>query len=348
MSKKIKVGLIGLNYGKQIAEVALAENGPAHPYFELAAVCQRSKDQCDVAAKKYGVKAYYSIDDLLKDDEIPVIIDMTGPNGRASRLRQIIQAGKDVMTTKPFETSSVEAAKILEEAKALGRIIHLNSPNPGASPDLAVIEAWTQKYDLGTPVAARAEVWTHYRDEADGSWYDDPAQCPAAPIFRIGIYLINDLVRLFGRAKQVSVMQSRMFTGRPTPDNAQLDIEFESGALANVYASFCCRDGDHYRNGLTVNFEKGTAYRNVGATRGKKESELGLVMNDEIWAPRQLMDTSNIDMASGLYDWAGFKAAVDGAPGAPSYNIDHIVEPLRIIEAMAVAQNSCAHTLVEH
>ena len=345
---KIKVGLIGLGFGKQIAEIALAENGPGYPYFELAAICDIDKDKRDEAAQKYGVKAYASIEELLTDNEISVIIDIAGPYGRASRLRQIIQAGKDVMTTKPFETSSVEATKILEEAKALGRTIHLNSPNPGVSPDLAVIQTWMAQYDLGAPVAARAEVWTHYRDEADGSWYDNPAQCPVAPIFRIGIYLINDLVRIFGRAKQVSVMQSRMFTGRPTPDNAQLGIEFESGALANVFASFCCRDGDHYRNGLTVNFERGTAYRNVGGTRGKSESELELVMNDEVWAPRQLVDTSSIDMASGLYDWAGFKAAVDGAPEAPSYNIDHIVEPLRIIEAMAIAQNSGEHTLVQH
>lgn len=345
---KIKVGLIGLGFGKQIAEVALAEGGSGYPYFELAAVCDFDKDKRDEAAQKYGVKAYASIDELLTDDDIPVILDIAGPNGRASRLRQIIQAGKDVMTTKPFETSSVEATKILEEAKDLGRIIHLNSPNPGASPDLAVIEAWKHKYDLGTPVAARAEVWTHYRDKADGSWYDHPDQCPAAPIFRIGIYLINDLVRVFGRAKQVSVMQSRMFTGRPTPDNAQLGIEFESGALANVFASFCCRDGDHYRNGLTLNFERGTVYRNIGGTRGKDESELELVMNDEVWAPRQLVDTNNIDMGSGQYDWAGFRAAVDGATNAPSYNLDHIVEPLRIIEAMAIAQNTHQNTLVQH
>jgi hypothetical protein len=53
-------------------------------------------------------------------------------------------------------------------------------------------------------------------------------------------------------------------------------------------------------------------------------------------------------MGSGLYDWEGFRAAVDGKPNAPSYDIDHIAEPLRIIEAMAIAQNTQQTTLVQH
>ena len=281
---------------------------------------------------------YTDLDKLLQNEEIPTIGLFTGPVGRAGLLDRIIEAGKDVITTKPFENDPAAATDVLEKAKRLGRVIHLNSPNPGLSPDLAAIQRWRNELDMGAPVAARADVWAHYREEADGSWYDDPAKCPAAPILRLGIYLINDLVRLFGRARRVGVMSTRLFTGRPTADNAQLAIEFENGALATVFAGFCVRDGDHYRNSLIVNFERGTVYRNVGPERNGDDTKLSVVVNDDVWQPRRIADGTTVQIHSGGYDWAGFAAAVHGEADAPTYEIAHIVEPLRIIAAMAEAE----------
>ena len=119
---------------------------------------------------------YTDLDKLLQNEEIPTIGLFTGPVGRAGLLDRIIEAGKDVITTKPFENDPAAATDVLEEAKRLGRVIHLNSPNPGLSPDLAAIQRWRNELDMGAPVAARADVWAHYREEADGSWYDDPAK----------------------------------------------------------------------------------------------------------------------------------------------------------------------------
>ncbi len=129
---KLNIGMVGLNFGIQMIERHIL-SGPGEPYFDLAAVCRRDKTKCDEAAAKFGVKAYYTIDDLLADDEIPVIVDMTGPIGRAERIRSMIEAGKHVMTTKPFELGSQAAAAVLSRARELGRIVHLNSPVPAAN-----------------------------------------------------------------------------------------------------------------------------------------------------------------------------------------------------------------------
>ena len=102
MITKINVGMVGLNWGVKIIDEHLID-GPASPYFKLAAVCQRNREKCDAMAAKYGAKAYYSIPDLLADPDIPVICLMTGPVGRAEQIRQIVEAGKHVMTTKPIE-----------------------------------------------------------------------------------------------------------------------------------------------------------------------------------------------------------------------------------------------------
>ena len=201
---RIPIAIVGLNFGSHIIELL----GGVEPLFRLAAVCDLDFAKAKERAAGLGVRAYGNLDDLLADPDIPVIGLFTGPAGRAELLGQIIRAGKDVITTKPFEVDPKAAAAVLLEAKRLGRVIHLNSPSPLLSPDLAQIVRWRDEYDLGRPTGARAEAWASYQEAADGGWHDDPARCPLAPVFRIGIYLINDLIHLFGSIEAVQVFHS--------------------------------------------------------------------------------------------------------------------------------------------
>lgn len=340
--------LVGLGFGRKIVD-CLLENGE-NPHVQLVGICDMDRTKSEAVATQYtGLKIYEDLDAVLADDSIQTVGLFTGPNGRAALLSKIIRTGKDVMTTKPFEVDVAAATAIHEEADQLGRVIHLNSPTVVPSPAMQAIHDWRDEFDLGAAVAARADIWTHYRDQADGSWYDDPQRCPVAPVFRLGIYLINDLVRLFGRARKVNVLSTRLFTGRPTPDNAQLAIEFENGALANIFASFCVRDGDHYRNSLTVNYERGTIFRDVGAERTPEVGNLSLITNADVWAPRKVSAQIEFPEADNDdYNWAAFAAAVNRQSDAPTYDKEHILEPLRIIDAMALAEQTGQTTPVQH
>ncbi|MGB2976078.1 MAG: HEAT repeat domain-containing protein, partial [Phycisphaerae bacterium] len=274
---RLRIGIVGLNFGRHI--LAQLRSGPAAGRFDVAAVCDLDAEKVRQYAGETGARACRDYAELLADPTIPAVGLFTPPAGRAELIRQALRAGKHVMTTKPFEVDVEAAAAILAEARAAGRIIHLNSPAPTLSPDLAQIRAWQSEYDLGRPVGCRAEVWADYRERADGTWYDDPRRCPVAPIFRLGIYLIHDVLLFFGAPQSVQVMHARVRTGRPTSDNAQLALRFRDGGLANIYASFCVGDGDSYRNGLTLNFERGTIYRNSGPQRAEGcAAELALVM----------------------------------------------------------------------
>ncbi len=245
------------------------------------------------------------------------------------------------MTTKPFEVDPDEAASILREAVRRKRVVHLNSPAPVLSPDLEQIARWRQRFHLGRPIAARAEAWVSYREKADGTWYDDPGRCPVAPVFRLGIYLINDLIRLFGPAQQVQVIQSRLSTRRPTSDNAQLGILFKNGALANIYASFCIDDAQEYVNSLTLNFERGTIYRDVGslAARGKLV-QLQLVTKGK--AGRRTVTQKAVASRSGGYHWPAFHRAVQLRKPPTAAFIRELVEGLRVITAMSRAERSAS------
>ena len=200
---------------------------------------------------------------------------------------------------------------------------------------------WAESHDLGRIVACRCDTWASYRERPDGKWFDDPVLCPVAPIFRLGIYLINDIVRLMGKAKAVQVIGSRLFTERPTPDNAQLGILFESGAIANVFASFCVEDGQYYKNALVLNFERGTITRNNGPlTREKvmRESTLSLTTLDE--EKRQIVKNITVAGSAEEYPWEMFFRALRDELTVPEDTDRAIVEAVRIVSTMARAERS--------
>ena len=335
---KLNIGIVGLNFGREIIARELI-TGPAQPYFELAAVCDLVVGKADQAAKQYRVKAYYDIDSLLTDPNIPVIGLYAGPVGRAALIRRIIRAGKDVMTAKPFETDPDAALDVLIEARRLGMVVHLNSPSSLFTDDLQQIQDWRNEYNLGRPIACRADTWGSYREKPDGSWYDDPDQCPVAPIFRIGIYTINDIVRFFGEPEAVQVMHSRILTERPTPDNAQLNIRFKNGAIASVFASLCVDDREFWKASLVMNFESGTVYRNAGpVSDGASRSDMAVVYR--VGEKEKGVERVRLEGRSGEYQWEIFHRAVAGEKLEGEVTLEEIVAGLRVIRTMRRTQVS--------
>src|SRR5258708_4838665 len=336
--KPLNIGFVGLGWGSHVAEALLS--GPAQKFFRLAAVCDMDAAKVAEFSVRHQVKGYCALDQLLADDASPSIALFSGPAGRAELLSRIIRAGKDVMGDEPVELDAVAGRRILAEARSLGRTIHVNSPPPEPPGYIGQIQRWQQEYSLGRPISCRGEMLVSYREKTDGRWLDDPALCPAAPIFRLGIYSINDLVRLFGRVNAVQVLANRLFTERPTADNAQLGLLFENGAIGSVHASFCIDNGQHYANALTLNYERGTITRNVlpvGYGQAEGSSRLRLVATQgrkEVvtaeWESREI---------SGAYPWETFYEAITRRR-AVEMPIDEIVHAFEIVAAMARAERS--------
>ena len=347
---KVKIAIVGLGFGHQIVRHIAEES--AGEYMELAAVCDMDEEKAKLYGEKHGVPYYTDLNELLQQDDIPTIGLYTGPVGRAKLLNTILDAGKDIMTTKPFETDCDAALQVLKRAESLGRVLHLNSPNPCLADDLALAKLWSKKHNLGPALSCTLTVWCRYHEVADGTWYDDPVKCPVPPIFRLGIYLINDLVGIFGEAEKVTVLSSRMFTGRPTADQGQLSILFKNGEIATIFASFCIEDGDQYQNTMILNHERGTIYRNSGPYRktlaGDQKSEMSLVMGNPREPEKRRVEENEIVLsASGRYQWNYFAQAVRGEDIPQVTKPEDVVAALRIIEALSEADQGNGVALVK-
>lgn len=341
---KLNMGIVGLRFGSTVIEDILGGDGSR--FFHIHGVCDMDRAKTDEAAAKYKAKPYYSLESLLADPEVRVIGLYTPPAGRAELIRRIVRSGRDVITTKPFELDPVAASRALAEAADAGRVVHLNSPGPIWHETLKLMKEWSVQYDLGMPVGWRADIWVNYREKKDGGWYDDPERCPVAPIFRLGIYIINDMVRLFGPAHRVSVMSSRLLTERPTVDNAQLSIQFRNGALANLFGSFCVDDSQRYKSPMIVNYERGTFYWNVMPTPEGESAKLTLVTKDAVSRERVIAETAAAG-GGGRYQWETFYDAVVGRKPSSENYVRDIVEGLKVIEAMRKADRTGTAQFVE-
>lgn len=339
--------MVGLHFGRTIVKHQLRSSSIS-ANFTLKGVCDLDQSLAASTAQEYGVHHYLDLDEVLADPEVEVVGLFTGPVGRAELVRRIVRAGKHIMTTKPFEIDPHAADSALREAEERDRFVFLNSPEPRKPADLAMIEAWQSVHKLGNVIAARAEVWASYREVPDGTWYDDPELCPVAPILRIGIYSLNDMVSILGTPVQVNVMENRFRTQRVTSDIAQATISFENGSIGAVFASFCIDDGHPYGNDLVLNFERGTIRRRVVNERadGTRVIRLSIdAMNDR----GSLVDGSlDFHERTGTYDWEWLCRCIDGTSRIDAGELRRqTVSGVRVIEALGRSVRSRSTVPVE-
>lgn len=85
---------------------------------KLLAVCDTDKDRADLFAAKYGSKAYYAFEDLLKNEPNVAIVSICTPNGfHAEHSIKALQAGRHVLCEKPLCLTNAAAWQMIETEK---------------------------------------------------------------------------------------------------------------------------------------------------------------------------------------------------------------------------------------
>ena len=123
----LKVGVVGMRGIGTKHAGCHQENELA----ELVAVCDVIKERADKGAEKFGVKAYYSLADMLAaHPELDIIDVCTGGYENGSwhfePTMQALEAGKHVLCEKPLSNQVVEARQMVARAEELGLYLGCN------------------------------------------------------------------------------------------------------------------------------------------------------------------------------------------------------------------------------
>ena len=111
----------------KVAVVGLRGIGDNHtnchkndPLSNLVAVCDVVKERADATAKKHGVKAYYDLREMLRNEPIDIVDVTTGGYENGSwhfePAMEALEAGKHVLVEKPLSNDVGEARQMVAKA----------------------------------------------------------------------------------------------------------------------------------------------------------------------------------------------------------------------------------------
>jgi predicted dehydrogenase len=237
-----KVGIIGVGN----ISPAYINGCRAFDILELVACADLDLDRARKVAQEYQIPRALTVEQLLADPEIDLVINLTIPAAHAEVSLRAIAAGKHVYSEKPLAAVLDDGRRILEAAKARGVLV-------GCAPDTFLFGQHQTARKLvddgaiGRPVAAAA----FYASRGPEPWHPNPDFFYApggGPMLDMGPYAITCLVNLLGPAVRVAGVVQTSFPQRVakdghtipvhTPTHYSGTIEFASGALATVVMSF--------------------------------------------------------------------------------------------------------------
>jgi predicted dehydrogenase len=108
----VKVGVIGCG---KISGIYL-ENGAIFDDVEIVACSDLVLERAEAQAQEYGIPRAYSPKELLADEEVEIVLNLTIPVAHAEVSLAALEAGKHVYTEKPLAVSLEEGQRMLEVA----------------------------------------------------------------------------------------------------------------------------------------------------------------------------------------------------------------------------------------
>jgi predicted dehydrogenase len=246
----IRAGLIGFGLGGRVFHAPLISSVAG---MELAAVFERNSNK---AAERYpGITTYRSLDDLLADSSLDLLV-VTTPNGTHFELaRQILGAGRNVVVDKPTALTSTEIAELIELAAARN-VLLIPFHNRRWDGDFRTIAQLLREGTLGELVHFES-TFDRWRPvpRAGATWKEDPAN--GGMLLDIGTHLADQALVLFGLPETVSAEVRRERPSEGSNDSFTVRLGYpglEVVLSANVLSTLA-RPRFHLR-GTTGNYWK--------------------------------------------------------------------------------------------
>jgi len=248
--EKIKVGIIGTG---NISGIYF-QNGKRFESMEVVACADLDVERAKEKAAEHGIRGY-SVEDLLADPDIQMVINLTIPAAHASVCLKALEAGKHVYVEKPLAVTREEGQQVLELAKRKGLLVG-SAPDTflggGIQTSIKLIEdGW-----IGTPIGATAFMMSGGHE----TWHPSPEfyyQKGGGPMFDMGPYYLTALIALLGPITRVTgsaraSFPERTISSQPkfgqkvkveTPTHVAGIMEFASGPIGTLLTSFDVKGG---------------------------------------------------------------------------------------------------------
>ena len=258
-----KIGLIGCG---NIAETYFR----SQEYFNninIIACADINKDASDKCAKKNRIESL-TVDELLSDDSIEIVLNLTIPQAHYDVSKKSLESGKHVYSEKPMAIKLNDAKNLLDLANK-NNLYFGNAPDTFLGGGGQLSRTFIDNNDLGKILTgnfifAFPGVETFHPNPE--SWF----KIGGGPVIDMGPYFFTTLVNLLGPAKNVSAKgvkfskkrriqtgpKKNQFFSVEIPTSIMLNIEFVNGSIIQGFLSFDVQN--HSRNHMELYGSKGS------------------------------------------------------------------------------------------
>ncbi len=217
--------------------------------FNVVACADINIEAAKNSGEKYNVKTF-SVDDILANDDIDLIINLTIPTAHKEIIIKSLNAGKHCFSEKPLAMNFNEGLEISDLASSKNLYV-------GCAPDTFLGAAGQKARSLiennkiGNVVLGTFNIMSHGMEH----WHPNPDfffKPGAGPVFDLGVYYITQLVNLIGPIKSITSLSGtatseRVITSEPrkgekikveTPTTLMGTLEFHNNAKIQFFCSW--------------------------------------------------------------------------------------------------------------
>jgi len=217
--------------------------------IDIAACADMNMQAAEARAREFGTTAL-SVDELLGDASIDIVLNLTLPQAHAEVNMAALNAGKHAYCEKPFAIERADGEKVLALAGQKGLRVG-GAPDTFLGAGLQGSRKYIEDGLIGRPVSGTVVMANHGHEH----WHPNPGFYylrGGGPLFDMGPYYITALVHLLGPVTRVTAINNRAFDTREATSQGaagtvlpvEVDthvtgvLEFANGAVVTLVMSF--------------------------------------------------------------------------------------------------------------
>ncbi|MDD5602452.1 MAG: Gfo/Idh/MocA family oxidoreductase [Eubacteriales bacterium] len=217
---------------------------------EIVSCADLVRERAEAKAAEFSVPKVYTLEDMLKDPDVDIVLNLTIPQAHAEICIAALEAGKHVHVEKPLAVTRADGKRILAAAEKKNLLVGC-APDTFMGGGIQTCRKIIADGRIGEPVAAVAFMTCHGHE----SWHPDPEfyyKKGGGPMFDMGPYYLTALVSMMGPVKKAGGMTritfpERTITSEPkngtkikvdVPTHVAGLMEFENGAVGTIITSF--------------------------------------------------------------------------------------------------------------
>jgi predicted dehydrogenase len=236
----LRVGIVGCGniagpYARSLAD---------HDEVELVAVTDVDAARATTFAAEHGCRAHGSLDALLADPEVQLVVNLTVHHAHHAVSKQALEAGRHVYSEKPMALEADQARELVELAARRGVRLAC-APSTFLGEAQQTVGAIIKRGELGTVRAVYADVnWGRIE-----TWH--PAPIPfyeVGVLVDVGVYPLTIATAFLGPAVAIEARGWEVLADRVTtsgeryrigsPDLIIGAVELAGGAVMRLTGSF--------------------------------------------------------------------------------------------------------------